>query len=321
MTMRRTVQAIYPAFRRVQRVEPKKILAMVLASLLPLMGQTPVKTVLNKVDRVTAVEGESWIKHLGKTFETTSMGKTWSLGPPPPVPGASPTNWQSNLSSGYATRTVTLHGSDVYRLNCRGCHQDTGLGAPPEIHSVVDPVRATSVEAIMARMKKIGMDISRADAKVLAQQGNAAVLERLHKGGNEMPPFPQLTQAEIQALIPYLRLLAGVPGAERQQVAATETGALRIGEQIVKSDCHICHDATGPNPTPQQIFDGAIPPLSTLTMRTNLPDFVRKVTEGSPIAMGAPQSQYRGRMSVFYYMSQDEAASAYSYLALYPPKK
>ena len=294
---------------------------MVFTPLLSLRGQTVAKTVVNKTSRVTAVEGESWIKHLNKTFNTTSMGRTWSLGPPPPVPGEKSANWQPKLSPGYATQTVTLHGSDVYRLNCRGCHQESGTGAPPEIHSVIDPVRATSVEAIMARLKKLGMDMSPADAKVLAQQGNAAVLERLHKGGHEMPPFPQLTQAEIRALIPYLKQLAGVPGAERQQVVATETGSLRIGEQIVKSNCHICHDATGPNPSPQQILNEAIPPLSTLIMRTSLPEFVRKVTEGAPIVMGAPPSPYRGRMSVFYYLSQDEAASAYLYLSLYPPQK
>lgn len=294
-----------------------KILLAFFMPLLSLLGQT---AVVNKTSRTTAVEGESWIKHLHKTFNTTSMGKTWSLGPPPPAPGGQPSTWELKLSPSYASQTVSLQGADVYRLNCRGCHQESGTGAPPEIHSVIDPVRATSVDAIMARMKKIGMEMSRADAQVLAQQGNAAVLERLHKGGHDMPPFPQLTQAEIRALIPYLRLLAGIPGAEKQQVVATETGSVRIGEQIVKSNCHICHDATGPNPTPKQILEGAIPPLSTLTTRVSLPDFVRKVTVGAPITMGSPALLYRGRMSVFYYFSQDEAASAYLYLSLYPPK-
>lgn len=302
------------------KLAPMKIRVVVFAALVPvssLLGQT----VGNKNNGVTAVEGESWINHLHRSFNTSSMGRTWSLGPPPPVPGETSATWQLKLSPGYAAQTVTLHGSDVYRLNCRGCHLDSGLGAPPEIHSVIDPVRATSVDVIMARMKKLGMDMSRADAKVLAQQSNAAVLERLHKGGQDMPPFPQLREAEIRALIPYLRQLAGVPGAEKQPAVTVETDALRVGEQIVKSNCHICHSATGPNPTPEQILNGAIPPLSTLTTRTSLPEFVRKVTAGSPIIMGAPPLSYRGRMSVFYYLSQDEAASAYNYLSLYPPQK
>jgi len=62
-----------------------------------------------------------------------------------------------------------------------------------------------------------------------------------------------------------------------------------------------------------------IPPLSTLTTRTTLSQFVRKVTIGAPITMGTPPEPLRGRMSVFSYLSEDEAADAYLYLALYPP--
>jgi hypothetical protein len=93
-----------------------------------------------------------------------------------------------------------------------------------------------------------------------------------------------------------------------------------VGEQIVKSTCHICHNAVGSNPDPQQILEGAIPPLSTLTTRTTLSQFVRKVTFGNPITMGAPPEPFRGRMPVFDYLSQDEVANAYLYLTLYPPQ-
>jgi cytochrome c5 len=171
----------------------------------------------------------------------------------------------------------------------------------------------------MERMKKVGMDMSRANAAVLAKQANAALLDRFHKGGQDMPPFPQLSETEVRALIGYLRLLAGVPGAEKQQIAITESPA-RVGEQVVKSTCHICHNAVGPNPNPQQILEGAIPPLSTLTTRTTLSQFVRKVTFGNPITMGAPPEPFRGRMPVFDYLNQDEVANAYLYLTLYPPQ-
>jgi hypothetical protein len=36
--------------------------------------------------------------------------------------------------------------------------------------------------------------------------------------------------------------------------------------------------------------------------------------------MGAPPSPFRGRMPVFYYLSEDEVADAYLYLKLYPPQ-
>src|ERR1700686_5813321 len=36
---------------------------------------------------VTAVRGESWIVHLGRSFGETSIGTPRTLGPPPPDPG------------------------------------------------------------------------------------------------------------------------------------------------------------------------------------------------------------------------------------------
>jgi len=45
------------------------------------------------------------------------------------------------------------------------------------------------------------------------------------------------------------------------------------------------------------------------------------VTTGAPITMGTPPALYRGRMPVFAYLTQDEAAAAYLYLMLYPPKR
>jgi mono/diheme cytochrome c family protein len=269
---------------------------------------------------VTAVAGESWLSHLHRSFDNTSMGKTGHLGPPAPEPGAEVTRGQSDAWFGVAPQTVTLHGSDLYRINCRGCHGEAGLGAPPEINSVINPVRATSVTMVMQRMKERGLDMSRADATELAKQAQTALLLRLHQGGENMPPFPHLSEAEIRALVGYLNQLAGVPGAAREPAAITEP-ALRVGEHIVKSTCHTCHDAAGPDPTPQQLEDGAIPPLETLTTRTNLPGFVRKVTAGAPIVMGTPPTPHRSRMPVFYYLSRDEAADVYLYLSQYPPSQ
>jgi hypothetical protein len=95
--------------------------------------------------------------------------------------------------------------------------------------------------------------------------------------------------------------------------------SLRRGELIVKSTCHICHGASGENPDAEQLARGAIPPLSTLTSRVNLAQFVGKVTHGAPILMGAPPLLCRGRMPVFYYLSEEEAADAYLFLSSYRP--
>jgi hypothetical protein len=54
-------------------------------------------------------------------------------------------------------------------------------------------------------------------------------------------------------------------------------------------------------------------------MRKSRPEFIRKVTRGALVLMGASPMLYRGRMPVFCYLSEDEAADAYLYLTLYPP--
>jgi mono/diheme cytochrome c family protein len=268
---------------------------------------------------VTAVTGESWLNHLHRPFAETSMGKTWRLGPPPPETATELQSWRPLVISNSESR-ITLHGSDLYRLNCRGCHGESGEGAPPEINSVINPVRATSVAAVMERMKSNGFEVSRADATKMAQQARIALIQRLHGGGENMPAFQHLSQAEIRSLIAYLKELAGISGAENEQTAVNET-PVRIGELIVKSTCHICHSAVGSNPTREQLLNGAIPPLSSLATRVSEEGLIRKVTYGAPIAMGTPPTLYRGRMPVFDYLSQQEAADVYRYLATYPPSQ
>lgn len=266
-----------------------------------------------------AVTGESWLTHLQRPFSETSMGKTWALGPAVLPPGDAKSQWHPALSPAMATSPVALKGSDLYRFNCEGCHGEAGLGAPPEIHSVINPVRATSSALVMKRMKDSGMEISNANASQMAKQAKDALLLRFQKGGEAMPPFGYLHAAEERLVLSYLNELAGVPSGSAAHGALDESPE-RVGELIVKSTCHICHDATGANPDPKQILQGVIPPLSTLPHRVNEAEFIRKVTHGSPVLAGDPASSQRGRMPVFYYLSENEAADVYLYLMLYPPR-
>ncbi len=263
---------------------------------------------------VTPVEGPSWLEHLDRPLKDSSMGQTGLWGPSPvQEQGAAPYNLTLPLQG---TRTVS--GADLYRLSCRGCHGERGEGAPPEINSIIAPVQATSPELILARMKKSGAPISTTVAKQLATQSKTALLNRIHNGGQNMPPFPQLTPVEVQALIAYLDLLVGIPGSESKQIAV-EMPVAHLGEDLAKATCHTCHAATGPNPTPDEMLHGAIPPLAVLPKRLDLEQFVQKVTVGRPIVMGNLDLQYRGRMPVFYYIKSDEAAAVYLYLERYPP--
>jgi len=269
---------------------------------------------------VTAVAGESWLHHLHRPFDETSMGKTWRLGPPDLTPDQDAIFLQSSTQSNSTTRSHlrTLHGSDLYRMNCRGCHGESGRGAPPEIASLIDPVRATSAALVAQRMKNVGMELSRRQTVEIANQSKGALLKRLHEGGHDMPSFHYLSEPEIRSLVAYLQQLAGVPHADNEQIVIQESDS-RVGELIVKSTCHICHGATGINPASSELLEGAIPPLSALPARVNQAQLVRKVTNGAPVIMGTPASLYRGRMPVFSYLSADEAADVYEYLTNYPP--
>ena len=282
-----------------------------------LAGRSSLGQSINKSRAVTEVSGESWLTHLHRTFDETSMGKTGRLGPAELIPG------QEKTGTGPAaddSATIVLSGSDLYRLNCQGCHGEFGAGVPPEINSVISPVRASSAALVMERMKSAGAQMTAADATKLAAQSKAILLQRLHTGGQDMPAFPQLNESDIRVLLGYLRQLAKVPGAERERGTVTAP-PLRVGELIVKSTCHTCHGASGANPTPKELSEGAIPPLSTLTTRLGQAEFVRKVIHGAPILMGKPALLYRGRMPVFYYLKVEEAEDIYQYLLTYPPKR
>jgi len=265
---------------------------------------------------VTPVQGESWLVHLNRSQQDTSMGKTGRFGPPPGEravidrPLASPTA---------APRRMVVGGADLYRMNCRGCHGEAGTGAPPEIGNLINPVRSTSSAAVLERMKALGMPMTRAEANQLAAQARKTLFARLHRGGDKMPAFEYLREDESRALYAYLKQLAGLPRAQAEQVWLRESD-VRVGELIVRSTCHICHSASGVNPSPQELLDGAIPPLSTLKARVTQEAFIVKVTRGAPVLMGPLPALHRGRMPVFHYLSEQEALAAYRYLADYPPQ-
>ena len=237
------------------------------------------------------------------------------------MPNEWPPRSLSNVATNESPNNKPISGVDLYRFKCRGCHGVFGIGAPPEIHSVIDPVRATSAKLYVERMKQVGMDVDLKDATPLAKQARQSIMDRLHKGGTDMPPpDPQLTDLEARSLLAYLQQLAGISGAEKQQVRINEP-PLRTGEHIVKSTCHICHDAAGPNPSPNEILNGQIPPLSTLSSRVTLNEFLTKVLAGRPVLEGPLATPMRGHMPVFNYLNRDEATDVYLYLSAYPPQQ
>jgi hypothetical protein len=53
----------------------------------------------------TSVSGQSWLTHLGRSFDETSMGKTGRLGPPTATPQAELVRWQLGLAARKRSRS------------------------------------------------------------------------------------------------------------------------------------------------------------------------------------------------------------------------
>lgn len=263
----------------------------------------------------TPVSGPGSLRRLGLQLQHSAMGWTGRLGP---AADAAPPAWPRATPSVLPELSL-LTGADLYRLNCRACHRADGRGAPAEILSVIDPIRATSPLMVRERMAAMGRPITAAFAGELAVGAREDVLKRLKNGGESMPAFDHLSRAEIDALFAYLEWLAGVPGADRRQLRVAEP-ASRIGEHLVKGTCHICHDATGPWPGPEALLDGVMPSLSSVVGQRTIDDVLAKVRRGKPVILGVARIAYRGRMPVFDYVSDGEVSAAYRYLVAYPPQ-
>ncbi len=246
---------------------------------------------------VTAVAGQSWLHTLGVDYRDTSLGRgSGRYGPNPSDLATDRKPLKVTL-----TDTMTVTGEDLYRMNCQACHRAEGTGAPPEIKSMIPVVQGSTLQEMRGK-------VTRED-----------LYTRIEKGGQKMPARAHLTRADIDVLYTYLTRLAGADTKTAKNGSET-VSVDRLGENVVKGTCHICHDATGPRPTDKALLAGAIPPLSVVMSDKSILEFVNKVERGAVTVMGEPPVPHRGRMPVFYYLTDNEIAAAYKYLHTYPPK-
>jgi len=288
---------------------------------------------------VTAVEGPSWLAHLGIS---NSMGRLGGAVASPESTGEA-TDIGGNAGGGSTSSAIgmartmrkiysafranradvapltreefTISGSDLYRLNCQACHGPNGEGSPPTVSSLVGPVQRSSAAFERQWMANIGTPVSDELASRLAASADSALRYRLSNGGAQMPPFRHLRGEEVASLLQYLRDLAGVPDSTGGESRVSQSVA-RVGEQIVKGTCHICHDATGP-PTGGMSMAGSIPSLASMPGEHSLQDVVRQIRQGSSSVTLLKAGL---AMPAFPYISEDEAASVYFYLLAYPPQ-
>jgi mono/diheme cytochrome c family protein len=265
---------------------------------------------------ITPVEGPSALHHHGLTIEQSAMGWAgqWSAVPVTPQRTADALA-RSEPTGG----PFVLSGAEFFRISCRSCHKANGTGAPPEINSLISPVRAASFQWTTEDMKARGRNLGASFIRQLTTANEADLRTRLRQGGHNMPAFGQISDQEYAILRPYLDELAGVSTAKSGHRTISEP-ADRVGELVIKGTCHICHDATQFNQQPTTVLSGVIPALASMPGQKPFADFVRKVREGASVPLSAGGVASRGRMPVFDYLTEPEVASAYSYLTRYPPR-
>jgi cytochrome c5 len=269
---------------------------------------TPVEPV------VTPVTGSSWLHHLGIRYRDTSMGR--GSGRYGPGPSEEAAHQPLVLPQG---RSVEITGADLYRLNCQSCHRAEGTGSPPDVRSVLPAVQGSSFQMMQRQLRLDGRSTAHpAEAHKKAGQMKRDLYERIKHGGQKMPPLAHLQESDIDMLYTYLTELAGAP--ESRPLARQTVSFDRLGENVVKGTCHICHDAVGPRPTGAELLNGAIPPFTVLLSDKSVVDFVNKVRSGAATTMGDVRFHYRGRMPVFYYLKEHEVAAAYLFLNDFPPQ-
>jgi mono/diheme cytochrome c family protein len=263
---------------------------------------------------VTPVAGSSWLNHLGINYRDTGLGRgagRYGPGPTEPVPDRRPLSLPLE-------RSVQLTGADLYRLNCQACHRAEGTGTAPDVRSLLPVVQGSSFEAMRQKLRLEGVTGTNTKARTEAGQTKRDLYARIQHGGQKMPPREHLQESDLDMLYAYLTELAGTPDA--RPLTTKTVSWERLGENVVKGTCHICHDAVGPSPTEAALLNGAIPSFTTILKSKTVVDFITKVRSGAPTTMGDIRFHYRGRMPVFYYLKDHEVAAAYVFLNTFPPQ-
>ena len=163
---------------------------------------------------VTPVAGPSWLNQLNLTYRDSSLGRgAGRYGPPPAEPAVTEPRpaVRDSTSSYIPGGSAVLTGVDLYRLNCQACHRAEGTGSPPEIKSVLDLVQGSSLEFVRRHLQQEGVAASAATIRTQVSAARKELDRRIREGGQRMPPFAHLEEADINLLYAYLLELARTP--------------------------------------------------------------------------------------------------------------
>lgn len=108
---------------------------------------------------------------------------------------ASPANGAAKPAPTTATPAMMEQGRTLYKTNCAACHGDTGKGDGPAAGVLKPPPRDHTDRAYMSTLTDEEM------ARIIKMGGAI-------KGKPLMPSHPQFKEADLQALVAYVRSLS-----------------------------------------------------------------------------------------------------------------
>jgi len=252
---------------------------------------------------VAAVKGPGWIEgYLKGKIEKSPLGHQGG------TEVAAATDQQPGVDG------FVVSGADLYRVSCRSCHGPKAEGEMPMIPGIVSTISGTSKALLAAQLEKqMGKPPAPDMVAQITDMSKQNILKRMHAGGEKMPPFAHLQPKEIEAVLAYVRSLAGEKPEHPLRIHESKA---RMGQLIVQGTCHTCHPATGPGAHELVMKKDIVPSLATIPDRP-LEMVTQKVHTGNVPATGSEKSTFKNRMPAFPYLSNEEIAAAYQYLAKY----
>jgi cytochrome c oxidase cbb3-type subunit III len=128
----------------------------------------------------------------------------------------------STLWKAQAQRNDHIEGSRRFLEYCAGCHGDDGKGGS----------KVVSLATTLSVMTRSDAELTRI----------------VHDGTTEgMPPFAQIGDANIRAVVHYLRIIEGKPAPSSTPTEAPVTGDVDAGQVLYfgKAQCSNCHMIKG----------------------------------------------------------------------------
>ena len=155
------------------------------------------------------------------------------------------------LTTGQAA-TASKTGEELYRQHCAACHGYDGNGG-------------------------VGVPLTLPDFQYSVTNSYLKKTIRYGRPGRVMPAFPSLSNAEIKALIKYIRRWA--PGKPFRYPITPVKGDVKHGQQLYQQHCAVCHGPRGEGGKGTGLTFSRPRDLPIIAPALNNPGFLKAATD------------------------------------------